>query len=118
MTTKIILILGFIGAIIGGVWLLDDRNEVKFARADDLKSTKILLADSLRQINISIQKTNARIDQRALQDQATYIRRQMQEIRVQCKTANAYQMPPDARKRYNEYKIQLDQINLKMRGKQ
>jgi hypothetical protein len=23
-------------ALVGGVWLLDDRNEAKFARADDL----------------------------------------------------------------------------------
>ena len=110
-----IAIVTLILTIIGGAWLFDDRNENKFARAGDLKDTKILIADSLKQINRSIQKTNQRIDQGYLRDQAIYIKRQMQEIRINCKTANAYEMPADARKRYNEYKIQLEQIERKMK---
>ena len=42
MWIKIITIVGFIGAIVGDVWLLDDRNEAKFARAD-LTNLKIRL---------------------------------------------------------------------------
>ena len=112
----------FVGAIIGGAWKLDDRNEEKFARADDLletkidlKDTKVLIADSLKEVNQSIQKTNVRIQQYALQDQAVYIKRQMAEIRSDCKTSEPYRMPEDARKRYNEYKIQLDIINNQMK---
>ena len=117
MILKIITIVLAVGTVVGGVWFLDDRNETKFARANDLASTKIILADSLKQVNRSIIQTNARIQQHTLQDQATYIKRQMQEIRVQCKTNQPYLMPPDARKRYNDFKIQLDQINSQM-GKQ
>jgi len=116
MWKKVTGIIIFVGAIIGGVWLLDDRNEAKFARAVDLKDTKILLADSLKQVNSSISQTNIRIKQYILQDQAAYIKREMQEIRVNCKTNEAYKMPDDARKRYNDFQIQLDQINLEMQS--
>ena len=121
MWGKITAVILFIGAIIGGVWLLEDRNESKFARAEDLKSTKVLLADSLKQVNQSIGQTNVRIQQHTLQDSAVYIKREMHEIRVECNTDNAYQMPEAQRKRYIEYKLQLEQINTQMnsiRGKQ
>jgi len=116
MWGKITAIILFTSAIIGSVWLLEDRNETKFARANDLVSTKVLLADSLKQVNQSIGQTNIRIQQHTLQDRVTYIKREMQEIRVDCKTNEPYRMPNDARKRYNDFQIQLDQINLEMQS--
>ena len=121
MWIKIATAIGVLAALVTAVWLFDDRNETKFARADDvsniktdIKENKLLIADSLKQINQSLKRTNYRIDQNALAGRATYIKREMTEIRVQCKTANAYEMPPDARKRYTDFKIELDRINLKM----
>lgn len=116
MIGKIITVILAIGAVIGGVWLLDDRNATRFARADDLKTTKSLLADSLKAVNNNINQTNVRIQYHILVDQANYIKREMQEIRVNCKTSNAYEMPTDARKRYNDFQIQLDQINLEIKN--
>jgi len=116
MWGKITAVILFVSAIIGSVWLLEDRNETKFARASDLLSTKVLLADSLKQVNTNIHKTNVRIDYHTLQDRATYIKREMQEIRVDCKTNEPYKMHEDARKRYNYFQIQLDQINLEMQS--
>ena len=116
MWKKITAVIVFVGAIIGGVWMLEDRNETKYARASDLVSTKVLLADSLKQVNQSINQTNTRIQQHTLQDQATYIKREMQEIRVNCKTSVPYNMPTDSRKRYNDFQIQLDYINLQMQS--
>ena len=116
MVIKVVTTVGVLVALITGVWLFDDRNDLRFAKADDLKSTRVLLAKSLEQLNVSIKKTNNRIDQHTWQDQATYIKRQMQGIRIDCKTNVAYEMPPDARKRYNEYEIELDRLNRAMRG--
>jgi hypothetical protein len=115
MWIKIITILTAAGALITGIWFLDDRNETKFARAEDLKSTKILLADSLKKINTSINKTNIRIEQNSIREQTVYTKREMQEIVNQCKTTNAYSMPQHARDRYNGLKLHLESLNIQMK---
>lgn len=114
--TKTIAVLSAIGMLISTYIFFTDRLDTKYARAEDLQETEVLLADSLKQINQSINKTNVRIDLRALEDEARYIKREMSEMRVKCKTANAYEMPEDVRKRYLDYQIRLDQIHSEMKA--
>jgi hypothetical protein len=119
--TKTIAVLSGVGMIVGGALFFVDQIDTRYARANELKQTKVVLADSLKQVNQSINQTNIRIQQHSLQDQAIYIKREMHEIRVKCQTNNAYQMPEDARKRYLDYQLDLEQINTQMkslRGKQ
>jgi hypothetical protein len=111
MIIKIITTITLLGTLVGGVWFFDDR----FAKANDLKNTKILLADSLKQINTSIYKTNIRIEQNSVREQVVYTKREMQEIVNQCKTTNAYAMPPHARDRYNGLKLHLETLGIQMK---
>lgn len=93
-TTSIILT---IGAIIGGYIFIDDRYNDKFALADELR------------------KTNVRLEQKILQDRAWYVQKQMQLIEVKCSTHDPHKMPEHARERYNDFEIELKQLELKMK---
>lgn len=98
--TKITSIVLTIGALIGGWIFIQDRFDAKYALADDLRNT------------------NLRLEQKILQDRAWYVQKQMQLIEARCGTHNVHAMPEHARDRYNDFKIELQNIEMKMRALQ
>jgi hypothetical protein len=98
MWIKVVTVILGIGAIIGGYIFIDDRFDTKYALA------------------INLAQTNVRVEQHILQDRAWYVQKQMQEIEKECGTSEAYRMPTHARDRYNDFKIELKQLELKMKS--
>lgn len=114
--TKAITVLSAIGMIVGGSLFFVERIDTKYARADEVKETKVLLADSLKKLNKSIGQTNLRINMHGLEDRARYIKLEMKEIAAECGTNNSHAMPTSQRRRYEEYEIELDKINKDMQS--
>jgi hypothetical protein len=98
MWIKVVSVILGIGAIVGGYIFIDDRLDTKYALALDLAQTDV------------------RVEQHILQDRAWYIQKQMQQIEVQSGTSEAFRMPTHARDRYNDFKIELKQLEQKMKS--
>jgi hypothetical protein len=98
MWIKVVSVILGIGAIIGGYIFIDDRLDTKYALA------------------IELAQTNIRVEQHTLQDRAWYIQKQMQQIEKECGTSEAFRMPQHARDRYNDFKIELKQLEVKMKS--
>jgi hypothetical protein len=94
MWIKVVTVLLGIGAIISGYIYIDGRYA----------------------LSIELAQTNIRVEQHTLQDRAWYIQKQMQEIEKECGTNEAYRMPQHARDRYNDFKIELKQLEQKMKS--
>lgn len=116
MWVKVTGILVFVGVVISGIWYMEDRDMKRFVSSKEFTATKTVLADSLKQVNQGLIKTNARIDRNDLEQRAEYYKRQMADLRAKCGTAESHKMPAYARQLYDQYKIELDRINLKLRS--
>ena len=84
--------------LIGGYIFIVDRFDSRYASAD------------------TVQKQGVQIQQHIWQERYWFLKRQMREIEDRCGTDNPVLMPLDSRKRYDEYKIELEMLEPQLKN--
>lgn len=105
------LVYGIVGAIIvlgsiaGGAFLLDDR----YAHAEQTVKSMIMLQQS-------VEKTNAKIDLHAMQQQIDATQQQMWKIEDRTGTTDPMAMPIKERERYRALAAQKDTLSSRLKA--
>jgi hypothetical protein len=103
------LVYGIVGAVIvlgsitGGAFFMEDR----YANAEQT-------VKSMQMLQMSIQKTNTKIDMHAMQQRINALDEQLWRIENRCHTRDVMAMPEAERDRYRRLKKQRDALERKL----